>query len=159
MTRPPNQPIGLKVEEALTSAELDAEMVCPLKIPSFPPGTHEYDPKRHSLIEGVSKCMITREEARAKFIEYHKALGQHDKSTLMDLRLMREWGQQQSSTTISRMVRRLATSCPKDSQITAPSLLLRLRPSPPECCYFVIVGGLACLADPRGYASWSFDSW
>ena len=30
---------------------------------------------------------------------------------------------------------------------------------PPKCCYFVIVGGLACLADPRGYASWSFDSW
>ena len=62
----------------MTSAEIDAEMVCPLKIPSFPPGTHEYDPKRHSLIEGVSKCMITREEARAKFNEYHKALGQHD---------------------------------------------------------------------------------
>ena len=78
MTRPPNQPIGLKVEKALTSAEIDAEMVCPLKIPSFPPGTHEYNPKRHSLIEGVSKCMITSEEARTKFNEYHKALGQHD---------------------------------------------------------------------------------
>ena len=78
MTQPPTQLIGLKVEEALTSAEIDAEMVCPLKIPSFPPGTHEYDHKRHSLIEGVSKCMITREEARAKFNEYHKPLGQHD---------------------------------------------------------------------------------
>ena len=53
-------------------------MVCPLKLPSFPPGTHEYDPKRHSLFEGVSKCMITREEARAKFNEYHNGLGQHD---------------------------------------------------------------------------------
>ena len=78
MSRPPTQPIGLKVEEALTSAEIDAEMVCPLKIPSFPPGTYEYDPKRHSLIEGVSKCIITREEARTKFNEYHNALGQHD---------------------------------------------------------------------------------
>ena len=54
MTQPPTIPIGLKVEEALTTAEIDAEMVCPLKIPSFPPGTHEYDPKRHSLIEGVN---------------------------------------------------------------------------------------------------------
>ena len=54
MTRLPTQPIGLKVEEALTSAENDAEMVCPLKIPTFPPETHEYDPKRHSLIEGVN---------------------------------------------------------------------------------------------------------
>ena len=26
---------------------------------------------------------------------------------------------------------------------------------PPKCFYFVEVGGLACLADPRGYASWS----
>ena len=31
--------------------------------------------------------------------------------------------------------------------------------NPPKCCYFVVVGGFACLADPRGYASWSFDSW
>ena len=37
MTRPPTQPIGLKVEEALFAAEIDKEMVCPLKIPSFPP--------------------------------------------------------------------------------------------------------------------------
>ena len=34
-----------------------------------------------------------------------------------------------------------------------------LSPQPPKCCYFVVVGGLACLADPRGYASWSFNSW
>ena len=47
-------------------------------MPNFPPGTHEYDPERHSLIEGVSKFMIRREEARAKFHEYHNALGPHD---------------------------------------------------------------------------------
>ena len=60
MTRPPRKPIGLKVEEAMTSAEIDIETVCPLKTPTFPPGAHEYDLKRHSLTEGVSKCMITR---------------------------------------------------------------------------------------------------
>ena len=47
-------------------------------MPSFPPGTHEYEPERHSLIEGVSKFMMTREEARAKFHEYHNALGPYD---------------------------------------------------------------------------------
>ena len=78
MTRPPAKPIGLKVEEAMTSAEIDIKTVCPLKTPTFPPGTHEYDPKRHSLIEGVSKCMITREEAQAKFREYRDAQGAHD---------------------------------------------------------------------------------
>ena len=76
MTQPPAKPIGLKVEEAMTSAEI--ETVCPLKTPTFPPGTHEYDLKRHSLIEGVSRCMITREEAQAKFREYRDAQGPHD---------------------------------------------------------------------------------
>ena len=78
MTRPPAQPIGLKVEEAMTSAEIDGETICPLKTPTFPPGTHEYDPKRHRFIEGVSKCMITREEAHAKFREFRDAQGPHD---------------------------------------------------------------------------------
>ena len=78
MTRPSTQPIGLKLEEAMTSAEIDVELVCPWRTPCFPPGTHEYDPKKHNLIEGVSKCMITREEAQAKFREYHDAQGPHD---------------------------------------------------------------------------------
>ena len=38
------------------SAEINAELVCPLGTPSFPPGTHDYDLKRYDLIEGVSKC-------------------------------------------------------------------------------------------------------
>ena len=39
------------------------------------------------------------------------------KSTLTDLRLTRKWGQQRSSTAISRMVRRLAASCPNNPLI------------------------------------------
>ena len=78
MTRPPAPPIGLKVEEAMTLAEINTELVCPLRTPNFPPGTHDYDPKRHDLIEGVSKCMISRQEAQAKFNEYREAKGSHD---------------------------------------------------------------------------------
>ena len=78
MTRPPAPPIGLKVEEAMTSAEINAELVCPLRTPNFPPGTHDYDPNRHDLIEGVSKCMISGQEARAKFNEFREAQGSHD---------------------------------------------------------------------------------
>ena len=104
--------------QAMTSAEIDAEMVCPLKTPSFLPGTHQYYPKRHSLIEGMSKCKIKREEAQAKFSI--TMLNDHMmKSTLTDLRLMRQWGQQRSSTAISRIMRQLAASCPKDSIIFA----------------------------------------
>ena len=77
MTQLPTQPLGLKLEEAMTSAEIDVESICPLRTPSFPPGAHEYDPKKHSLIEGVSKLMITREEAQAKFREYQDAQGPH----------------------------------------------------------------------------------
>ena len=47
-------------------------------MPSFPPGTYEYGPERHSFIEGVCKFMITREEAQAIFHEHHNALGPHD---------------------------------------------------------------------------------
>ena len=78
MTRTPAPPIGLKVEEAMTSAEINAELVCPLRTPNFPPGTHDYDPKRHDLIEGVSKCMISGQEAQAKFNEFREAQGSHD---------------------------------------------------------------------------------
>ena len=78
ITRPPAPPVGLKVEEAMTSAEINSELVCPLRTPSFPPGTHDYDPKRHDLIEGVSKCMISGQEAQAKFNEYHETQGSHD---------------------------------------------------------------------------------
>ena len=78
MTRPPAPPIGLKVEEAMTSAEINAELVCPLRTPNFPPGTHYCDPKKHDLIEGVSKCMISGQEAQAKFNEYREAQGSHD---------------------------------------------------------------------------------
>ena len=37
---PLTHPIGLKVEAAMASAEIDAKLVCPLRIPAFPPGTH-----------------------------------------------------------------------------------------------------------------------
>ena len=35
MTRPPAPHIGLKVEEAMTSAEINTELVCPLRHPTF----------------------------------------------------------------------------------------------------------------------------
>ena len=78
MSRPPTRPVGLRVEAAVASAEINVDLICPLRQPSFPPGTHKYDPSRHNLIEGVSKCIISREEAQAKFNEYCGTLGPHD---------------------------------------------------------------------------------
>ena len=78
MSRPPTCPVGLRVEAAVASAEINVDLICPLRQPSFPPGTHKYDPTRHNLIEGVSKCMISRQEAQAKFNEYCGTLGPHD---------------------------------------------------------------------------------
>ena len=108
----------------MTSAEINAELVCPLGTPNFPPGRYDYDPRRHDLIEGVSKCMISRQEAQAKFSEYHEAQGSHDE-VYTDGSKMNELGQRQSSTAISRMVRQPAAIFPKDCQ----TLGLRLQPS------------------------------
>ena len=71
-------PLVSKVEEAMTSAEINTELVYPLRTPNFALGTHDYDPKRHDLIEGVSKCIISRQKAQAKFNEYHEVQGSHD---------------------------------------------------------------------------------
>ena len=74
MTRPPNQPVGLKLEEAMTSTEICVHLVCPLRTPSFSPGTHEYDLKRY---EGARNCMITTERKGSSQIQYRNAQGMH----------------------------------------------------------------------------------
>ena len=66
MSRPQTRPVGLRVEAVVAAAEINVDLICPLRQPSFPPGTHKYDPTRHNLIEGVSKYMISRQEAQAK---------------------------------------------------------------------------------------------
>ena len=87
MTRPPAPPVGIKVEEAMTSAEINAELVCPLRTPNFPPGMRDCDPKWHDLIEGVSKYMISGQEAQAKFNEYHEAQGSRDEVYIDDSKM------------------------------------------------------------------------
>ena len=77
---------GQMEEEAMTSAEIYAELVCPLRTPNFPPGTHDYDPKRHDLIEGVSKCMISGQEAQA--------IGLPPEDTQLSTRNTRLWSQE-----------------------------------------------------------------
>ena len=62
----------------MASAEINAELVCTLGTPSFPPGAHDYDPKRHDLIKGVSKSTISIQETPAKFNEYRESQGSHD---------------------------------------------------------------------------------
>ena len=128
MTRPPTHPIGLKVEAIIASAEIDAKLVCPLRIPAFPPGTRNYKPKRHNLIEGVNKCMISRPLAQAKFREYRETLGSHDEVFIDGSKMNDRVG---PAAVINRhfQVRQPAATWPKDCQTTAPSLLLRLQPS------------------------------
>ena len=57
VTQPWTYPNGLKVEAAMTSTESNADLACPLAKPNFPLVTHEYNPKRHNLNEGVSKWL------------------------------------------------------------------------------------------------------
>ena len=92
MARPPAPPIGLK---SSGSHDLCRDQ-CRIGLPpedtqlstrnewlwsqetwrsNFPPGTNDYDPKR---LEGVTKCMISGQEAQAKFNEFREAQGSHD---------------------------------------------------------------------------------
>ena len=130
MTRPPAKPIGLKVEEAMTSAEIDIETVCPWRHQPFRRQEHMNMIRRDTATLKVWGNVWSQEKRlrpNSENIAMHK--DHMMKSTLTDLRLTREWRQQRSSTAISRMVRRLAASCPKDTQITVPSLLLRQQQS------------------------------
>ena len=131
MTRPPTPPVGLKVEEAMASAEgINTEVVCPLRIPSFPPGTHHYSSERHNPIEGVNKYMIFRQELQAKLIEYHETQGSHDEVYTDGSKMNERVG---AAAVINRHFQNGETTCrhlSKGCLTTAPSLLLRLQPSP-----------------------------
>ena len=65
--------VSPRVEAAVASADINTDLICPLRKPNFPPGTHEYLPTRHDLTEEVGKCMIARQEAQFNFKEYHDA--------------------------------------------------------------------------------------
>ena len=68
MTWPPTSTVDLKVEAAMAPVDRSAELVCPLRTASFPPGTLDYDHKRQHIIEGVSRYVISLQEAKeAKF--------------------------------------------------------------------------------------------
>ena len=74
MTHPPTLPIGLKVESAIATAEIDPDLVCPLVIPDVPPGSHVFDPRKENLIDGTGKDMIEPNRAQADFHEYRDKL-------------------------------------------------------------------------------------
>ena len=72
VTRPTTRPIGLKVKAAVASAEINVDLICPLRTPSFPLGTHEYNLTRHNLIEGVSKYNLqTRSPDQIQCVFWH----------------------------------------------------------------------------------------
>ena len=53
MTQPQTHPVGLKLEAAMASTEINIDLVCPLRTPIFPPEIKDYDPKRHNRIQGA----------------------------------------------------------------------------------------------------------
>ena len=78
MTRHPAPVIGLKVEAAITSTEINAKLVCP-------PGDTQLSTRNARLRSKETQphwrseqIMISREEAQAKFNEYHEAQGSQD---------------------------------------------------------------------------------
>ena len=153
--RDPGPPVGLKVQEAMTSAETNAELICPLRTSNCPPGMHNYDPKRHDLIEGESKCMISGQEAQAKFSEYHEAQGSHDEvytdGSKMDERVggssshqppFPEWWDSLSST-VQKTARQQHHLCSWGySHQSGTDLLPTHGPSPSRCSGLLWLGVL-----------------
>ena len=161
MTLPSTHPIGLKVEAAMASAEINAKLVCPLRIPSFPPGTYNYNPKRHNLIEGVNKCMISGPEAQVKFREYWETLGSHDEvftdgSKMNERVAVINRHFQNGETTCHHLTKRLPdNSTIFAAEATAITLALNYyphEPSPPPCNSLLWLNVL--LAGNRGWRHW-----
>ena len=128
-----------------SSAEINAELVCPLRTPNFPPGTHDYDPKRHDLIEGVSKCMISRQEAQAKFNEFREAQGSHDEVYTDGSKMN---GRVRAAAVINRDFQNGETTCrqlskrlPDNSTIfgVSPMCPSPFFPSPYVPCFMILV--------------------
>ena len=94
----------------MAPAEINAELFFPLETPTFPPGMHDYDLTRHNLIEGVSNCMISRQEAQVMFNESCETQGSHEVYTDGFKLNERVGRQRQSSTAISGMVKQPAAT-------------------------------------------------
>ena len=136
-----------------------------MRTPNFPPGTHDYDPKRHDLIEGVSKCMISKQESQAKFSEYPEVQGFHDE-VYTDGSKMNEWvGAAAMMTAISRMVRQPAEKTARQqhylcswghSHQSGTELLSTHVPSPSRCSGLLWINVL--FASNWGWRHWEpFD--
>ena len=69
--------------------------------------------RRHDLIEGVSKCMISRQEAQAKFNEYHEVQGSHDEVYTDGSKMNERVGE---ATVINRHFQNGETTCRKLSK-------------------------------------------
>ena len=146
--------IGLKVEAAMASAKINDELVWPLGTPSPPPGAHNYDPKRHNLIEGLRACMISIQEAQTKFSEYCESQGSHDEVYTNGSKMNKRLG---AAAVINRHFQNGETTCcqlskilPDNSTIfaaeaTAISLVLNhyqhMGPSRRSCLLWLLFAG------------------
>ena len=72
-----------------------------------------YDPKRHDLIEGVSKCMISGQEVQAKFNEFREAQGSHDEVYTDGSKMNERVG---AAAVINRHFQNGETTCPQLSK-------------------------------------------
>ena len=126
MIRLPAPPIGLKSRGSHDLCRDQCRILCPLRTPKFPTGTHNYDPKRHDLIEGVSKCMTSGQEAQAKFNEFREAKGSHDEVYTDGSKMNESGGSCGHQPPFPKWWDNLSPTVQKTS---APSLQLRLQPS------------------------------
>ena len=109
MTRPANRLVDLRVKAAMASAYINAESVCPLNTPGYPPGTQDYDPKSHSnIFKGVSICIIASQESQGQ-IQWVKLNDNKMKSTPS----APKWTRQRAAAGINNHFQNWKASCQK----------------------------------------------
>ena len=126
MTRPPAPAIGLKVEAAMASAMTNWS--APWGHPAFHQERTITIPRDTTSLKEWANVWSLEKKPKLTSMSIMKHKDHMMKFTQIAPKWMREWGQRQSSTAISRMVRQPAANCPKEWQKIAPSLLLRLQP-------------------------------
>ena len=91
ITQHPAPPISLNIKTTMAFAEINAKKFCPLWTLNFTSGTHDCNSKKHNLTEGVSNCMIPRQEAQANFDGYRETQEGSQDEVYNDGSKLREW--------------------------------------------------------------------
>ena len=124
MTRPPTHPVGLKVEAPVASAEINADLICPMRNLAFYQEHTNTTKKDTSSLKGWANVQSPDKKPKSNPMNI-VTLKDHEVYTdgsMTDERVV-------AAAVINRRFQNSETTCVSPVRLTAPSLLLRLQAS------------------------------